>query len=115
MTHENTNTALLVMDVQRKTYEAKKLADRVRARNLPLSTILISHGHTDHFTGMDLFHREFHNDLEVGDRLRLGPVELIVRDIDDGVIGSLGLSLDPPAKPLAGWERWKMTIDKIFG
>ena len=63
----------------------------------------------------DLFHREFHNDLEVGDRLRLGPVELIVRDIDDGVIGSLGLSLDPPAKPLAGWERWKMTIDKIFG
>ena len=51
--------SLLVMDVQRKTYEAKKLADRVRARNLPLSTILISHGHTDHFTGMDLFHREF--------------------------------------------------------
>ena len=31
--------SLLVMDVQRKTYEAKKLADRVRARNLPLSTI----------------------------------------------------------------------------
>jgi glyoxylase-like metal-dependent hydrolase (beta-lactamase superfamily II) len=51
--------SLLVMDVQRKSYEARKLAELVRSKKLPLSTILISHGHTDHFTGMDLFHREF--------------------------------------------------------
>jgi len=53
--------SLVVMDVQRKSYEAKKLADLVKAKHLPLTTILISHGHTDHFTGMDVFRREFPN------------------------------------------------------
>ena len=51
--------SLVVLDVQRKSYEAQKLADLVRAKHLPLTHILISHGHTDHFTGMDLFHRQF--------------------------------------------------------
>lgn len=51
--------SLIVMDVQRKTYEARKLADVVKSKNLPLTHILISHGHTDHFTGMDWFHKEF--------------------------------------------------------
>lgn len=51
--------SLIVMDVQRKTYEAKKLAEIVKAKGLPLTHILISHGHTDHFTGMDWFHKEF--------------------------------------------------------
>jgi glyoxylase-like metal-dependent hydrolase (beta-lactamase superfamily II) len=51
--------SLIVMDVQRKTAEAKKLADVVRSKGLPLTHILISHGHSDHFTGMDWFHRQF--------------------------------------------------------
>jgi glyoxylase-like metal-dependent hydrolase (beta-lactamase superfamily II) len=51
--------SLVVLDVQRKSYEARKLADLVKAKHLPLTQILISHGHTDHFTGMDLFHKEF--------------------------------------------------------
>jgi glyoxylase-like metal-dependent hydrolase (beta-lactamase superfamily II) len=51
--------SLVVMDVQRKSHEARKLADIVRSKHLPLTHILISHGHTDHFTGMDVFHREF--------------------------------------------------------
>jgi glyoxylase-like metal-dependent hydrolase (beta-lactamase superfamily II) len=51
--------SLVVMDVQRKTYEAKKLADVVKSKGLPLTHILISHGHTDHFTGMDWFHKQF--------------------------------------------------------
>ncbi len=51
--------SLVVMDVQRKTFEAKKLADIVKSKGLPLTHVLISHGHTDHFTGMDWFHREF--------------------------------------------------------
>ena len=51
--------ALAVMDVQRKATEAERLADAVRAWGLPLTHILISHGHTDHFTGMAVFHREF--------------------------------------------------------
>jgi len=51
--------SLVVLDVQRKTYEAEKLVEVIRAKNLPLTHILISHGHTDHFTGMPLFHKEF--------------------------------------------------------
>ncbi|MFM7274287.1 MAG: MBL fold metallo-hydrolase [Gammaproteobacteria bacterium] len=49
----------VVMDVQRKTLEAAKLVERVRAKGLPLTHILITHGHTDHFTGMALFRKEF--------------------------------------------------------
>jgi glyoxylase-like metal-dependent hydrolase (beta-lactamase superfamily II) len=51
--------SLIVMDVQRKSSEARKLADLVKSKNLPLTYILITHGHTDHFTGMALFHAEF--------------------------------------------------------
>jgi glyoxylase-like metal-dependent hydrolase (beta-lactamase superfamily II) len=51
--------SLIVMDVQRKTYEAEKLVEVIKAKNLPLTHIFISHGHTDHFTGMPLFRREF--------------------------------------------------------
>jgi glyoxylase-like metal-dependent hydrolase (beta-lactamase superfamily II) len=51
--------SLVVMDVQRKSYEARTLADIVKSMHLPLTHILISHGHTDHFTGMDVFHKEF--------------------------------------------------------
>jgi glyoxylase-like metal-dependent hydrolase (beta-lactamase superfamily II) len=51
--------SLTVLDTQRKTYEAKKLADAIRAKHLPLTQILISHGHTDHFTGMAWLHQQF--------------------------------------------------------
>lgn len=49
----------VVMDVQRKTAEAAKLVERVRAKGLPLTHVLITHGHTDHFTGMALLRKEF--------------------------------------------------------
>lgn len=52
-------TSLAVLDVQRKREWAEKLADMVKAMRLPLKTVLISHGHTDHFTGMPVFRREF--------------------------------------------------------
>jgi glyoxylase-like metal-dependent hydrolase (beta-lactamase superfamily II) len=45
--------------VQRKSSEARKLVGLVRSKNLPLTYVLITHGHTDHFTGMALFHAEF--------------------------------------------------------
>lgn len=51
--------SIIVMDVQRKTYEAEKLVKRIRGYNLPVTHILITHGHTDHFTGMPLFRDEF--------------------------------------------------------
>lgn len=49
----------VVLDVQRKSYEADRLIERVKARNLPLTHILITHGHTDHFTGMARFREAF--------------------------------------------------------
>jgi len=51
--------SLAVLDVQRKWYEAEKLIAKIKAKNLPLSYILISHGHTDHFTGLDYVMKAF--------------------------------------------------------
>lgn len=51
--------SMVVMDVQRKSVEAQKLAEMIKAKGLPLTHVFISHGHTDHFTGMDVFHRQF--------------------------------------------------------
>jgi glyoxylase-like metal-dependent hydrolase (beta-lactamase superfamily II) len=51
--------SVVVLDTQRKTYEAKKLAELIAAKHLPVTHILISHGHTDHFTGMAWLHQAF--------------------------------------------------------
>jgi len=51
--------SLLVLDAQRTPGEARKLAERIHALHLPLDYLLISHGHTDHFTGMALLRQEF--------------------------------------------------------
>ncbi len=51
--------SLTIVDVQRKTYEAEKLVEVIKAKNLPVTQILITHGHTDHFTGMPLMRKEF--------------------------------------------------------
>ena len=45
--------SLIVMDVQRSTAEAKKLGQQIKAKGLPLTHILITHGHPDHYIGMD--------------------------------------------------------------
>jgi len=51
--------SLVVMDVQRSTAEAKKLAEVIKDKGLPLSHILISHGHPDHYTGMSWLSKAF--------------------------------------------------------
>ena len=51
--------SLVLIDTQRKTYEAKKLAELIRSKHLPLTQIFITHGHTDHFTGMAWLHEAF--------------------------------------------------------
>lgn len=51
--------SVMVMDVQRATTEAKKLAEVIKSKKLPLTHILISHGHPDHYIGMDWLRKEF--------------------------------------------------------
>lgn len=51
--------SIIVMDAQRKSYEAQKLVQSIRAKNLPVTHILITHGHTDHFTGMPVLREAF--------------------------------------------------------
>lgn len=52
-------SSLAVMDVQRSTAEAKKLAEVIKNKGLPLSHILITHGHPDHYTGMSWLSKTF--------------------------------------------------------
>jgi glyoxylase-like metal-dependent hydrolase (beta-lactamase superfamily II) len=51
----------IVMDVLRSSEEAKQLAQQLKNNNLPLTHILITHGHPDHYIGMDILHKEFPN------------------------------------------------------
>jgi glyoxylase-like metal-dependent hydrolase (beta-lactamase superfamily II) len=51
--------SLVVMDVQRTAAEARKLVEVIKAKHLPLADILITHGHTDHFTGMAVLQSAF--------------------------------------------------------
>lgn len=51
--------SLMVMDVLRNSDEARKLADVIKAKGLPLTTIFITHGHPDHYIGMDVLKKEF--------------------------------------------------------
>ena len=53
--------SLVVMDAQRATSEAKKLAAVIKAKDLPLTHILVSHGHPDHYIGIDWLLKEFPN------------------------------------------------------
>lgn len=51
--------SLVVMDVQRSTAEAKKLTKLIKSKNLPLTHILITHGHPDHYIGMSWLSQQF--------------------------------------------------------
>jgi len=53
--------SLMVMDVLRSTENAKELAEFIKTKSLPLTHILITHGHPDHYIGMDYLKKEFPN------------------------------------------------------
>jgi len=88
--------SLIVMDVQRATSEAKKLGEVIKAKSLPLTHILISHGHPDHYIGMDWLLREFPD----------AKIVVANKDIKQDIIGfstwmeSVGwLDAEPALKP----------------
>ncbi|MEM6525514.1 MAG: MBL fold metallo-hydrolase [Bacteroidota bacterium] len=51
--------SIMVMDVLRNSKEAGSLAQLIKSKGLPLTHILITHGHPDHYIGMDCLKKEF--------------------------------------------------------
>ena len=68
---------LMVVDLLRNSPEAEQLADHVEATGKRLETIFVTHGHPDHYLGLDVFHRRFPD----------VPVLVASREIRDDIIG----------------------------
>ena len=51
--------SMMVMDVLRNSKEAGELAQYIKSKGLPLTHILITHGHPDHYIGMDCLKSAF--------------------------------------------------------
>jgi glyoxylase-like metal-dependent hydrolase (beta-lactamase superfamily II) len=54
-----TPTSIIVIDVQRDLTHAREALEAIRRIGKPVSTILVTHGHPDHYAGIPLFQREF--------------------------------------------------------
>jgi len=53
--------SIILVDCLRNSKEAKLLADLIKKQNKPLTYILITHGHPDHYLGMNVLKAEFRN------------------------------------------------------
>lgn len=93
-------TSLVVLDVQRKAVEARKVVELIKAKGLPLTHILISHGHTDHFTGMAVFHEAFPNaKIVVATEAIKRDIKAYAQYMDRGGATGAEPALDPALKP----------------
>src|ERR1044071_7334815 len=55
------NRSMILVDCLRNSGEAKILADVIKKHNKPLTHILITHGHPDHYLGMNVMKQKFPN------------------------------------------------------
>ncbi len=53
------NQSIILVDCLRNSLEAKSLADVIKKHNKPLTDILITHGHPDHYLGLNVMKYEF--------------------------------------------------------
>jgi glyoxylase-like metal-dependent hydrolase (beta-lactamase superfamily II) len=51
--------SMIVVDCLRNSEEAGQLANRIKSHKKPLTHILITHGHPDHFLGMNVLKQQF--------------------------------------------------------
>lgn len=92
--------SLTLIDAQRKGYEARKLADLVRAQHLPLTQLFITHGHTDHFTGMYVIHDQFPKaHILVADEAIRRDVKAYAIYMDQGGATDAETPLERPLRP----------------
>ena len=102
--------SMLVLDVQRKPREAKELVDLMKSKNLPLEYILISHGHTDHFTGMAIVADAFPEaEIVVANQNIKDSIKAYAEYMDSGGATEGEPALDPSIKPKSpdfpqGWD-----------
>jgi cell volume regulation protein A len=61
------------------------------------------------------FARRFEHTIEVGDRVRLGPVTLVARELSDDGVAKVGLKLERLGKALARPANWFGGIARLFG
>ncbi len=92
--------SLTVIDVQRKPREAKKLIEQIRDMGLPLEQIFITHGHTDHFTGMRVFQEAFPDaKIVVANEAIKRDIKAYALYMDSGGETGAEPALDPGLKP----------------
>ena len=53
------NESIVLVDCLRNSHEASLLAERIKKQNKPLTHILITHGHPDHYLGLNILKQEF--------------------------------------------------------
>lgn len=53
------NQSMILVDCLRNSEEAKNLASRLKNQNKPLTHILITHGHPDHYLGLNILKQQF--------------------------------------------------------
>jgi len=53
------NESIILVDCLRNSKEARVLAEEIKKQNKPLTHILITHGHPDHYLGLNVMREEF--------------------------------------------------------
>ena len=53
------NQSMILVDCLRNSAEAKDLANFIKEKNKPLTHILITHGHPDHYLGLNIIKQQF--------------------------------------------------------
>ena len=53
------NNSAVLVDCLRNSKEANKLAEFVKSKNKNLARILVTHGHADHYIGLNVLRKEF--------------------------------------------------------
>jgi glyoxylase-like metal-dependent hydrolase (beta-lactamase superfamily II) len=88
--------SIILVDCLRNSKEASLLAAEIKTQNKPLTHILITHGHPDHYLGLNIMNKEFPNTRIV----------VAKQEIKDDIIGfsrwmeSVGwLENEPAMKP----------------